>query len=341
MLYVLSSITYSISFSSSQVLSFPTLNSANTVNTVFLLLLMLCYYSFIVDVTHLRFGFYDCFFQIVLCLSTISFLLVSKPLLVVRKTTNFELDLLISLSILGLLLVSFSEDFLTFYLAIELQSLCFYVLATFHKDSEYSTEAGIKYFILGAFSSGLLLFSFAILYLSFGSVSFEHIERMSSMQSSILMVISGVFLSIAMLFKLGAFPFHMWLCDVYDGSNVCITAFFSAVPKVILLGFFIKSLFYPFASDLQVVNIFLLASGLSSVCFASLIALYQKRVKRLVAYSTVSHSGFILLGLCCSTIDSVKSCLVYIVVYILMTLTLFSIMFLSGINNSQQKYIIN
>jgi NADH-quinone oxidoreductase subunit N len=161
------------------------------------------------------------------------------------------------------------------------------------------------------------------------------------MQSSILMVISGVFLSIAMLFKLGAFPFHMWLCDVYDGSNVCITAFFSAVPKVILLGFFIKSLFYPFASDLQVVNIFLLASGLSSVCFASLIALYQKRVKRLVAYSTVSHSGFILLGLCCSTIDSVKSCLVYIVVYILMTLTLFSIMFLSGINNSQQKYIIN
>jgi NADH:ubiquinone oxidoreductase subunit 2 (subunit N) len=131
------------------------------------------------------------------------------------------------------------------------------------------------------------------------------------------------------------------LCDVYDGSIINITAFFSTIPKIILLSFFIKTLFVVFSGNLEVLNFILGASGLGSICFASVAALYQKRIKRLMAYSTVSHTGFLLLGICCSTVDSIKACTVYIVLYILMTLTLFSLLFLSGINNPQQKYLIN
>jgi NADH-quinone oxidoreductase subunit N len=133
----------------------------------------------------------------------------------------------------------------------------------------------------------------------------------------------------------------MWLCDVYDGSIINITAFFSTVPKVILLGFLIRITFITFSGSLDNLNLFFLLSGLGSVCFASVAALYQKRIKRLMAYSTISHTGFLFLGISCCLVDSVKACSLYICIYILMSLTLFSILFLSAMNNNQQKYLIN
>jgi len=120
-----------------------------------------------------------------------------------------------------------------------------------------------------------------------------------------------------------------------------ITAFFSTIPKVILLSFFIKVLFIVFSGNMEEFNFLLVTSGLGSICFASVAALYQKRIKRLMAYSTVSHTGFLVLGIFCSSVDSIKACTVYIILYILMTLTLFCLLFLSGINNAQQKYLIN
>lgn len=120
-----------------------------------------------------------------------------------------------------------------------------------------------------------------------------------------------------------------------------VTAFFSTVPKVILLSFFIKTVLIVFAGDLLYLSPLLIVSGLGSICFASVAALYQKRIKRLMAYSTISHTGFLLLGLCCLTSDSIKACTVYIVLYIIMTLALFSLLFLSGLGNTQQKYLIN
>lgn len=253
----------------------------------------------------------------------------------------FEYDLIICFSILGLAVVNICDDFLTLYLAIELQSLCFYVLASFNKNSDSSAEAGVKYFILGAFSSGLLLFGFTLIYSFSGTFSFEAFERVNTQTESTIAFCGCLLFSTALFFKLGAFPFHMWLCDVYDGSIINVTAFFSSVPKIILLGFFIKTTFICFSGELDFLRVMLLISGLGSICFASITALYQKRIKRLMAYSTVSHTGFLFLGMSCATIDSVKACAIYIVLYVLMTLALFSLLFLSGMRNDSQKYLIN
>ena len=346
--YLVVSICYSVGFSGTQQFAFPILNASNTTNTMFVLLTLGLSISF-VDFDHsysfsqgsFVCNFYTCFFQLALLCSTFCFFYISKEFVAVKKIVNFEYDLIISFSILGLALINICDDFLTLYLAIELQSLCFYVLATFNKSSEYCAEAGVKYFVLGAFSSGLLLFGFTLLYASFGTICFESIGRANSLMHSLLAFFGCLFFSTAILFKLGSFPFHMWLCDVYDGSIINITAFFSTIPKIILLSFFIKTLFVVFSGNLDILNFLLLFSGLGSICFASVAALYQKRIKRLMAYSTISHTGFLLLGLYCSTIDSIKACTVYIIMYILMTLMLFSLLFISGINNTQQKYLIN
>lgn len=346
--YIVASICYSVRFSGAQQLGFPALNTANSTNTMFVLLTLATSACF-VDFDHsysfsqgsFVCSFYTCFFQFALLCSAFCFFYISKEFVGIKKIVNFEYDLIIVFSILGLTLINACDDFLTLYLAIELQSLCFYALATFNKNSEYCAEAGVKYFVLGAFSSGLLLFGFTLFYAPFGTISFEYIERTNSLVHCLVAFFGCLFFSTAILFKLGSFPFHMWICDVYDGSIINITAFFSTIPKVILLSFFMKTVFVIFSGNLDVLNFLLVTSGLGSICFASVAALYQKRIKRLMAYSTVSHTGFLLLGVCCSTVDSIKACTVYILAYILMTLTLFGLLFISGINNSQQKYLIN
>jgi NADH-quinone oxidoreductase subunit N len=155
------------------------------------------------------YNFYTCFFQFALLCSTLCFLYISKEFVGTKKILNFEYELIICFSILGLALINVCDDFLTLYLAIELQSLCFYVLATFNKNSEYCAEAGVKYFVLGAFSSGLLLFGFTLFYASFGTISFESIERTNSLIHCLIAFCGCLFFSTAVLFKLGSFPFHM------------------------------------------------------------------------------------------------------------------------------------
>lgn len=345
--YLLASLCYSISFANVEALAFPMLNKPNSMNTLFVLsclLYLLCPILFESDIrcslSSFGYEFYGSFFQIVLLLSTSAFIYISKELTNAKKLYGFEYDLIIVFSILGLLLINSCNDFLMLYLAIELQSLCFYVLATFNKNSEYCVEAGVKYFVLGAFASGLLLLGFSLFYVSFGSLSFESIERVNTLNDSVLALAACFSFSFAIFFKLGVFPFHAWLCDVYDGSIITITAFFSAVPKVILLSFFVKVTYTVFVGFSEVFDQLLLYVGLLSVCFASVAALYQKRIKRLMAYSTISHSGFLVLGISCFTVDSVKACVVYIVIYIVMSLSLFSVLFLSSVNN-KQKYLIN
>ena len=154
-------------------------------------------------------SFYTCFFQFALLCSAFCFFYISKEFVGIKKIVNFEYDLIIVFSILGLTLINACDDFLTLYLAIELQSLCFYALATFNKNSEYCAEAGVKYFVLGAFSSGLLLFGFTLFYAPFGTISFEYIERTNSLVHCLVAFFGCLFFSTAILFKLGSFPFHM------------------------------------------------------------------------------------------------------------------------------------
>jgi NADH-quinone oxidoreductase subunit N len=344
--YLVLNITYSVSFSSFQQLSFPQINGLNSTNIVFLLLLLLACSD---CGSFLEYGkqsagnhsFYNSIFQSLLMVSITCFFFITSNFVKSKKIVNFEYNLLINFAIIGLLLINSCENLLTFYLAIELQSLCFYVLACLNKNSSHCAEAALKYFILGAFSSGLLLFGFILFYAAFGSISFECFERLDSTTSLLVSTCGCFFFSVALLFKLGSFPFHMWLCDVYEGSMLNVTAFFSTVPKLILFAFFIKLNFEVFFAKKYLVSTMLLFSALGSVCFASVVALYQKRVKRLVAYSTISHTGFIILAIGCMTVDSVKTTMIYLVLYILMSLTLFAILCLSSINNNKQKYIIN
>lgn len=215
-LYLVVSLCYSVSFASVQQLGFPKLNSSNTTVTTFVLLTVVLFTSLIdFDQTYsssqgvFNNNFYSSFFQLVLLFSTACFLYISKEFVNSKKLVNFEYELVICFSILGLVIINVCDDCLMFYLAIELQSLCFYVLATFNRNSEYCSEAGVKYFVLGAFSSGLLLFGFALIYASFGTVGFESIERANSVIHSLITFCGCLFFTAALLFKLGAFPFHM------------------------------------------------------------------------------------------------------------------------------------
>lgn len=338
--YLLSSISYTISLSTIERYGFPVLNSLSTSNSC------LFYFVTLSSVFSLNcctnsYDLYSFLISFVLLASLVFLLMASKEYTKGKNIDFFEYDILINFSILGLLIINSCDDFLCFYIALELQSLSFYVLANFKKTSQYCSEAAIKYFVLGALSSGILLTGLAFLYICFGSLNFETFEQFSFSLNNSLAFSGCVLFIISILFKLGAFPFHMWLCDVYEGSTVSVTALFSILPKVIILPFLIRIVVMLFSIDFSVLTYFMLFSGLASVCFASIAALYQKRVKRLLAYSTISHTGFMLLGLSCLTPDSVKSCIIYVVLYSVMTLCLFCIIFLSSLKQSQQKYIIN
>lgn len=214
------------------------------------------------------------------------------------------------------------------------------MLAVFNKNSEFCTEAGVKYFILGSFSTGLLLLGLLMIYFCYGTLCFESIERISLYFPCLCSFVGYFFISIALLFKLGVFPFHMWLCDVYEGSIINITAFFSSIPKLILIGVFAKLSLIIF-DNFDLLKVFVTFCGLCSICFASIATLYQKRIKRMLAYSTIGHSGFLILGICCSSLYAIKAFNIYAVLYILTTLTLFSILFIANLNTTQRKYLIN
>lgn len=232
-----------------------------------------------------------------------------------------------------LLLVS-SIDFISMYLTIELQSLCFYVIASFKRNSEFSTEAGIKYFILGAFSSGLLLFGFSLIYGFTGTTNILQLSNIFICGVQQMWISTGslracelgmIFILVGFLFKLTAVPFHMWAPDVYEGAPTSVTAFFSIAPKIAILGIFLRIFlegFYNFMSPWQKVIIF---CSFCSMLFGSLAAMAQNKIKRLLAFSSISHVGFLLIGFSCGTLEGLQSLIFYLVIYILMTINIFAI----------------
>jgi NADH-quinone oxidoreductase subunit N len=236
----------------------------------------------------------------------------------------------------------FSDDFLVFYLAIELQSLILYVLATFNRNSEFSSESGLKYFIFGGIISCLLIFGIGLVYLVFGSTNFEDIFSFIFINNDMFLFCGILFVLISLLFKIGAAPFHSWLCDVYDGSILSVTLLFSVAPKIILYGFIIKLFLFVLNDFFFIWGGFFLYASLLSIIIGSLSAIYQKRVKRLFAYSAISHTGFILLGIVCCSIESIKAILVYILIYSILTTLTFSFLINSCIlNQNYPKYLAN
>ena len=211
--------------------------------------------------------------------------------------TAFEFPVLILFSTLGMALMVSANDLLSLYLAIELQSLPLYVLATFNRSDAYSSESGVKYFILGALSSGLLLYGSSLIYGFTGTIFFNEINSLVLSSDSIGITIGLAFLLAGIIFKISAVPFHMWAPDVYQGSSTPVTSFFACVPKMAAIIVLIRLLYVPFDNFVDSWSQIIIFVSFSSILVGSIVAIWQKNIKRLIAYSSIAHMGFATLAL--------------------------------------------
>lgn len=270
------------------------------------------------------------FIKITVLLSCLGCFLISFQYLKEEKMHSFEYNILILLGTLGMILIVSSYDLISMYLAIELQSLSLYVLASFKRTTEQSTEAGLKYFILGAFSSGILLFGCSLIYGFTGTTNFGELAQLLFNFRSNEIQLSGIsigliFIIVALLFKLAAAPFHMWAPDVYEGAPTSVTAFFAIVPKIAIMGLLSRICLNTFSEFLTQWQDMIILSAAASMLIGAITGLYQNRIKRLLAYSAIGHVGYILIGMATGTILGIQAFLVYLVIYIVMSLNMFGI----------------
>jgi len=250
-------------------------------------------------------------------------LLMSKKFLKLSKIFLIEYPILILSSILGMMVMISSNDLMVFYIGLELQSLALYVLASFNRDQLKSSESGLKYFVLSALSSGLLLYGCSLIYGFSGSTNFDIIaDTVSSNNYGLTFGI--VFILVGLSFKISAVPFHMWAPDVYEGSPTPVTLFFSIVPKIAALTVFIRFLYIPFINMIDQWQPILIFISIASMIFGAVAAIGQKNLKRLMAYSSIGHIGYALAGLSVGTNEGLQSSIVYISIYIVMNLGFFS-----------------
>ncbi len=240
---------------------------------------------------------------------------------------KIEYPILVLSSILGMMLMISSNDLIVFYLGLELQSLALYVLATFNRDNLLSSESGLKYFVLSALSSGLLLYGCSLVYGFSGSTNFTYISY-TSYNIEYGVIFGLVFIIVGLAFKISAVPFHMWAPDVYQGSPTSVTLFFAALPKVAALTVFIRFLYTPFINLIDQWQTILIFISIASMIFGAIAAIGQSNLKRLIAYSSISHMGYALAGLSTGTNQGVQSSVTYISIYLVMTLAFFSCLFM-------------
>jgi NADH-quinone oxidoreductase subunit N len=282
------------------------------------------------------------FFKILLVLSTLGCALISLRYLEYKKVNSFEYFVLILLALLGMFCLVSSNELLILYVSIELMSLSFYILAAYKRNSEFSCEAGLKYFILGAFSSGLLLFGISMLYGFTGLSNIEEISRLLTGMNSLSnsechngILIGIFFISVSLLFKIAATPFHMWAPDVYEGSPTPVTALFSTVPKIAIFSLLLKLFYFAFYDYIYFWQPFFLYCALLSMIVGSLGALYQKKVKRLMAYSGIANVGYMLAGFAGGSVESVYALIFYLIIYVITTICFFS--FLLGLHTQKDS----
>ena len=234
----------------------------------------------------------------------------------------FEYPVLIMFAVLGMLLMISANDLMSLYLGLELQSLPLYVIAAFKRDSQKSAEAGLKYFVLGALASGLLLYGCSLIYGFTGSTSFDGIAASLSRENSLStgLVVGMVFLCAGLAFKVSAVPFHMWTPDVYEGAPTPVTAFFAAAPKVAAVALFVRVLFDPFGSMVSHWQQLIIAISIGSMLLGTFAAIYQTNFKRLMAYSSIGNIGFAFVGLAAGTEDGIQGVIIYMTIYLIMTI---------------------
>jgi len=272
------------------------------------------------------------FMKIVTLLSALLVLAVSSNYLRTFKIFKIEYPILILSSVLGMMVMISSNDLIVFYMGLELQSLALYVLATFNRDQLKSSEAGLKYFVLSALSSGLLLYGCSLIYGFTGSTNFDFIANQLN-SNEYALTFGIVFILVGLSFKISAVPFHMWAPDVYEGSPTSVTLFFTMVPKIAALTVFIRFLYVPFLNLIDQWQMILIFLSIASMLFGAIAAIGQTNIKRLIAYSSISHIGYALAGLSTGSNEGIQSSVIYITIYILMNLGLFSCLLMMKRNN--------
>ena len=285
-----------------------------------------------------KIDYFSSFMKILTMCSGIFVLIISSRYLKIFKIFQIEYSILILCSILGMMVMISSNDLIVFYIGLELQSLALYVLASFNRDQIKSSEAGLKYFVLSALSSGLLLYGCSLIYGFSGSTNFITIsENINSTQFGLTFGI--VFILVGLAFKISAVPFHMWAPDVYEGSPTSVTLFFAVVPKIAALTVFIRFLYVPFINMIDQWQIIIIFLSIASMIFGAVAAIGQKNLKRLVAYSSIGHMGFALAGLSSGTNEGIQSSIIYISIYLIMNLGLFSCLFMMKRNDQYYENI--
>ena len=231
------------------------------------------------------------------------------------------------MSILGMFFMVSANDIILFYLGLELQSLSLYILASIDRDNLRSSESGIKYFVLSALSSGLLLYGCSLLYGFTSSTNFDLIANQLNKENTGA-VFAMVFILVGLAFKISAVPFHMWTPDVYEGAPTSITSYFAVVPKVAGLAVLIKFMFIPFSNILAEWQTIMIFISIASMILGAVAAIGQKNLKRLLAYSSIGHVGYALAGVATGVVSGYESSIIYIVIYVIMNIGAFSCLYL-------------
>jgi NADH-quinone oxidoreductase subunit N len=295
------------------------------------------------------------FAKIIIGISSIVCLLFIKQYLISQKINSFEYIILILFAILGLFLLTSSNDFITTYLAIELQSLSFYILAAFKKNSSYSVESGLKYFILGAFSSGLFLLGSSFIYAGFGTINFtdlkdfslifidlnkfeiEDIFFMNNMKIQSFAILGLLFIFISLFFKLALAPFHVWSPDIYENSPTSSSFFFAVVPKISIFVVIVRFSYYALFDGLFWWQELVALIAVVSVMVGSLGGLEQRKFKSLLAYSSISHMGYLMITFSAASLEGFQMLFSYLVVYIMFGLCVWSILILTRLKKNDNK----
>lgn len=269
---------------------------------------------------------YAIFLKYMLSLTILGIFFVYFDYFIKERLNIYEITILMLFSLFGMIMTVTANNYLLLYLSIELQSLCFYILAAIKKNSILSTEAGLKYVILGAVASGILLLGCALTYGQTGTTFFEAQSQILTFGTDSTVIIGLICISVALLFKLGAAPFHMWVPDVYEGSPTIITTFFATLGKIPILGILVFLFYHIYFNIFFELKYFFITIGIISIIIGAVGALAQNNIKRLLAYSAILNVGYLLLGFSMQTVEGLNNIFFFLIIYIVMNLNLFSIL---------------
>jgi NADH-quinone oxidoreductase subunit N len=282
-----------------------------------------------------RFGFYGMFVNDAFALFMKALVLIGSAVTILigmrynedQGIARFEFPVLVLLSTAGMMVMISANDLITLYVGLELQNLALYVVASFDRDSARSSEAGLKYFVLGALSSGMLLYGASLVYGFTGTTAFSEIAKLmgGGAAPSTGVVIGLVFVVVGLAFKVSAVPFHMWTPDVYEGAPTPVTAFFAVAPKVAALALFVRFMIEPFGPLLAEWRQVIIFLSIASMVLGAFAAIAQENIKRLMAYSSIGHVGYALIGLATGTAAGIRGVLVYMAIYLFMTVGTWSV----------------